>query len=184
MNIWHRAGGWRRGPLPARSRATIGPRLSFTRWGGVPSITVPGRGGEHRERPRRQAPPAPPAVTSESLLPAFFDYDSYGIRDDARTALDGNAKQLRDNPGVAITIEGHCDERGTVEYNQALGEKRAQAIVAQRARQPFRRPEDVLSVKGLGPAWFAKVKTNLTTGAASPGSATSSSAAPARTARR
>jgi competence protein ComEA len=49
-----------------------------------------------------------------------------------------------------------------------VGEKRAQAIVAQRAKQPFRRPEDVLSVKGLGPAWFAKVKANLAAGVAQP----------------
>lgn len=42
-----------------------------------------------------------------------------------------------------------------------VGEKRAQAIVAHRQKQPFRRAEDVLLVKGLGPAWFAKVKANL-----------------------
>jgi competence protein ComEA len=42
-----------------------------------------------------------------------------------------------------------------------VGEKRAQAIVAARARQPFRRPEDVLAVKGLGPAWFQKVKGSV-----------------------
>lgn len=45
-----------------------------------------------------------------------------------------------------------------------VGEKRAQAIVAQRQRQPFRRAEDVLAVKGLGPAWFAKVKANVVVG--------------------
>ncbi len=49
-----------------------------------------------------------------------------------------------------------------------IGEKRAQAIVAHRARQPFRRPEDVLAVKGLGPAWFRKVKANVTAGALPP----------------
>ncbi len=49
-----------------------------------------------------------------------------------------------------------------------VGEKRAQAIVAFRAKQPFRRAEDVVAVKGLGPAWFAKVKGNLQVGAASP----------------
>jgi competence protein ComEA len=65
-----------------------------------------------------------------------------------------------------------------------VGERRAQAIVAQRARQPFRRPEDVLSVKGLGPAWFAKVKANLTTGAPSSAAAASSPSAATRTARR
>ena len=42
-----------------------------------------------------------------------------------------------------------------------VGEKKAQAIVARRQRQPFRRAEDVLAVKGLGPGWFAKVKANL-----------------------
>ncbi len=49
-----------------------------------------------------------------------------------------------------------------------VGAKRAQAIVAQRSRRPFRRPEDVLAVKGLGPAWFAKTKAHLTVGAAPP----------------
>ncbi len=45
-----------------------------------------------------------------------------------------------------------------------LGQKRAQAIVAYRTRQPFRRTEDVLAVKGLGPAWLAKVKGNVVAG--------------------
>lgn len=45
-----------------------------------------------------------------------------------------------------------------------VGEKKAHAIVARRQRQPFRRPEEVTSVKGLGPAWFQKVKANLVAG--------------------
>ncbi len=53
-----------------------------------------------------------------------------------------------------------------------LGQKRAQAIVAYRAKQPFRRAEDVLAVKGLGPAWFAKVKGNLQAGGAAGPAAT------------
>jgi peptidoglycan-associated lipoprotein len=76
------------------------------------------------------APPEPPAPVEETkleLVPAYFDFDSYSLRDDARSALDNNARMLRANSGARITIEGHCDERGTVEYNQALGEKRAQA---------------------------------------------------------
>jgi peptidoglycan-associated lipoprotein len=72
-------------------------------------------------------PPAPPKVTAGDFKPAFFDFDSYKLREDARQALDQDAKLLRDNPSVQVTIEGHCDERGTAEYNQALGEKRAQA---------------------------------------------------------
>ncbi len=81
--------------------------------------------------PPAETPPTPPStsssVTSADLQPAFFDYDSHALRDDARAALDKDAKLLRDNAGVNVTIEGHCDERGTVEYNQALGERRAQA---------------------------------------------------------
>jgi len=49
-----------------------------------------------------------------------------------------------------------------------VGEKRAQAIVAHRAKQPFRRLEDVLAVKGLGPAWLGKVKASVVVGAVAP----------------
>ena len=77
--------------------------------------------------PTPEPPPPAPTVSSDSFSPAFFDLDSYTLREDARTALDKDAKTLRDNPSVQVTIEGHCDERGTVEYNQALGEKRAMA---------------------------------------------------------
>jgi peptidoglycan-associated lipoprotein len=76
-------------------------------------------------------PSETPGSTSQAeagrLTDAFFDLDSYTLRDDARLALDRAAKLLRDDSGVKLTIEGHCDERGTVEYNQALGEKRANA---------------------------------------------------------
>ena len=61
-----------------------------------------------------EPPPPAPGQHTEDYMPVFFDYDSYGLRDDARTALDGNARLLRDNPKVTLTIEGHCDERGTV----------------------------------------------------------------------
>ena len=56
-----------------------------------------------------------------------FDFDKYNLRPDAIQVLNENAKVLMENSGVKIRIEGHCDERGTVEYNLALGEKRAQA---------------------------------------------------------
>jgi peptidoglycan-associated lipoprotein len=74
-----------------------------------------------------ETPGSEPAVTKGDFTDAFFDLDSYTLRDDARAALDLAAKLLRDKPDVNITLEGHCDERGTVEYNQALGEKRANA---------------------------------------------------------
>lgn len=57
----------------------------------------------------------------------YFDFDKYSLRNDARDALDHNFNVLRDNPSLRIVIEGHCDERGTDEYNLALGEKRAKA---------------------------------------------------------
>lgn len=72
-------------------------------------------------------PPPAQGLSSSDFEPAYFDLDSYALRDDARSALDRNAKLLRDNASTNITVEGHCDERGTVEYNQALGERRAQA---------------------------------------------------------
>ena len=81
------------------------------------------------------APDAPaPAPQPEStpkpaaeLRPAFFEYDSYVLSSSAREALDADAGVLRAQPGLSVTIEGHCDERGTAEYNQALGERRANA---------------------------------------------------------
>ena len=77
--------------------------------------------------PTPVAEPAPPTVREADLMPVFFDLDATTLRDDARAALDGNAKLMRSNPTLHVVIEGHCDERGTVEYNQALGQKRAEA---------------------------------------------------------
>lgn len=57
----------------------------------------------------------------------YFDYDRAVIRDDARATLDGNAAWLKRFRTIKVLVEGHCDERGTEEYNLALGEKRAKA---------------------------------------------------------
>ena len=54
-----------------------------------------------------------------------FDYDQYAIREDAKPTLEGNAAWLKKFSSAKILIEGHCDERGTAEYNLALGQKRA-----------------------------------------------------------
>ena len=58
----------------------------------------------------------------------LFGYDSSELDDDDRSVLDNQAKFLNQNPSLKVTIEGHCDERGTREYNLALGEKRASAV--------------------------------------------------------
>ncbi|MEW6600431.1 MAG: peptidoglycan-associated lipoprotein Pal [Nitrospirota bacterium] len=57
----------------------------------------------------------------------LFDYDKYDIRPDARPVMDAVAAYLSANKGINIVVEGHCDERGTNEYNLALGEKRAKS---------------------------------------------------------
>ena len=58
----------------------------------------------------------------------FFDYDSYEIRADAQDTLQKQAAWLQQYGQYAVTVEGHCDERGTREYNLALGERRANAV--------------------------------------------------------
>jgi peptidoglycan-associated lipoprotein len=64
------------------------------------------------------------------LKPVFFDLDSSELNQAAQKALDENAALLKRYPTWSITIEGHCDERGTAEYNLALGERRAAAARA------------------------------------------------------
>lgn len=56
-----------------------------------------------------------------------FDFDMYTIREDMKPILQANANWLLKFPSVEVLVEGHCDERGTIEYNIALGEKRAEA---------------------------------------------------------
>jgi peptidoglycan-associated lipoprotein len=80
--------------------------------------------------PAPTPPPEPPkpAVSASDLQVVYFGYDSFTLDDGARAALDNNAKLLRDNPALSVSVDGHCDERGTVEYNQALGQKRAETV--------------------------------------------------------
>jgi len=58
----------------------------------------------------------------------YFDYDKFAIRDDASPLLDSQAGWLKRYPAVQVRIEGNCDERGTQEYNLALGARRANAV--------------------------------------------------------
>lgn len=61
------------------------------------------------------------------LKKIHFDFDKYFIREDMKLILENNAQWLLKHASVVVTIDGHCDERGTEEYNMALGEKRADA---------------------------------------------------------
>ncbi|HUJ18362.1 MAG TPA: peptidoglycan-associated lipoprotein Pal [Nitrospirota bacterium] len=65
------------------------------------------------------------SAATEALKPIYFDFNKPLIRDDAKDVMKANAAWLKAHPKVKIKIEGNCDERGTKEYNQALGERRA-----------------------------------------------------------
>ena len=69
----------------------------------------------------------------------FFGFDQFSLSNDARSTLAKQAAWLKDNPGVTVRLEGHCDERGTREYNLALGERRANAV------------QDYLTANGVNP---------------------------------
>jgi peptidoglycan-associated lipoprotein len=79
--------------------------------------------------PAPVAPPAPPpAPAPVPLKDVFFDFDKAVVREDQKAALNDNVGWLKANPGAKVLLEGHCDERGTAEYNLALGERRAKAV--------------------------------------------------------
>lgn len=104
------------------------------------TITATGSGGSAEASARitvaAEPPPPPPtkpAPTLEELFranvfDAFFDYDKADIRPDARETLAKTAEFLRTHQQVKVNIEGHCDERGSTEYNLALGDRRAQVV--------------------------------------------------------
>lgn len=73
-----------------------------------------------------QLPPEPEKLELEDV---FFDFDKAELRADARAILSRNGEMLQRHPDARILIEGHCDERGTREYNLALGDKRAKAAM-------------------------------------------------------
>jgi peptidoglycan-associated lipoprotein len=65
------------------------------------------------------------AAAKAGMHPIYFDFDQSVIRNDARDVLKANAEWLKAHPNAKVRIEGNCDERGTKEYNQALGQRRA-----------------------------------------------------------
>ena len=79
------------------------------------------------------------------LRDAFYDYDAASLREDARTALAKDAEWLKSHPTAKVLVEGHCDERGTDEYNMALGDRRANAV------------KEYLSALGIDEARFKTV---------------------------
>jgi peptidoglycan-associated lipoprotein len=104
------------------------------------TITASGPGGaaDASVRVTVAAPPAPPpqqeaapdlsALFLKEMRDAYFDLDKADLRPDAREALTKSADFLRNYPTIKVNIEGHCDERGSTEYNLALGDRRATAV--------------------------------------------------------
>ena len=70
------------------------------------------------------------ALKAARLEPIYFDFDQWSIREDQKEVMVKNSQWLKANPNSKVRLEGHCDERGTAEYNLALGQKRAEAVRA------------------------------------------------------
>jgi peptidoglycan-associated lipoprotein len=79
--------------------------------------------------PKVEAPPTPSdaELFASNMKDIFFDYDKYDLRPGDQAIIDADAAFLKAHPSISFTIEGHCDERGSTEYNIALGDNRANA---------------------------------------------------------
>jgi peptidoglycan-associated lipoprotein len=101
-------------------------------------LTAKGAGGTQEATARvtvTQPPPPPVAAApsdeelfNQNVKDAFFDFDKSDIRPDAQQALMADAAFLQQHPNIRFTVEGHCDERGSTEYNLGLGDRRATAV--------------------------------------------------------
>jgi len=119
------------GSVNAQGSTKVTPSTSTTY-----TITASGPGGSASATARitvaTAAPPSEEPTADElwrrSVFDAYFDFNKADIRSDARDALGKTADYLRNNPAIRATIEGHCDERGSTEYNLALGDRRATAV--------------------------------------------------------
>src|ERR1700741_584993 len=105
------------------STASASPPAETPKQPAAPSSSTTSSSLDALKRGDSTATPA-----SSPLQEVYFDFDSYDLRPDARDVLKTNGQWLKANPAAQIQIEGHCDERGTGEYNLALGSKRAQSV--------------------------------------------------------
>ena len=98
------------------------------------------------------APPAPnltvEQLVEKNMLPINFDYDKSDIRDDQKCKIQSESAFLKSNANIKLTIEGHADERGSEEYNLALGDRRAASVKAALAALGI--PENRLSTVSYG----------------------------------
>jgi peptidoglycan-associated lipoprotein len=122
------------GAVQASGTQQVSPSQSTTY-----HLLAKGSGGTQEATTRltvTQAPPPPPPTSSlseedlfsQSVKDVYFDYDKSGIRGDQAAVVQADAQFLSQHPNINITVEGHCDSRGSTEYNLALGDQRASAV--------------------------------------------------------
>lgn len=122
------------GAVTAQGTTTVTPARSTTY-----TITASGAGGNAdatvsiavNTSPVTEAPKTSSIdeLFLQEVADAYFDYDSAELRPDARQAVQKDAAFFKQYPTMRVTIEGHCDERGSTEYNLALGQRRANAVM-------------------------------------------------------
>lgn len=95
----------------------------------VPPVTQPEVKPEPPKQEEVKKEEPKPTLQESQFQTIYFDFDKYNLRTDAKAGLDANFALLQEFPSVVIKIEGHCDERGTVEYNLSLGERRARSAM-------------------------------------------------------
>ena len=126
------------GKVDANGSKTVSPAQSTTY-----RLVAKGPGGsqEATARVTVETPTQPPPVSeteeqmfARSVQDVFFDYDSFALRPEATQSLATASQFLQQHSNLAFTVEGHCDERGSTEYNLALGQSRASAVRDQLAR--------------------------------------------------
>jgi peptidoglycan-associated lipoprotein len=122
------------GTLPATGTRVVTPEESTTY-----TLRASGPGGSKESTARVTVNLAAIAATdtskedlaqlfSQNIKDVFFDYDSYAVPSAQSQSIAANAQFLSEHPGIKIVLEGHCDERGSDEYNLALGDSRVQAV--------------------------------------------------------
>lgn len=107
--------------VPACAKKQVAPVEQPVEEVAPPPVTTP-----IEQPPVVEEKPVEVVVTLEDV---FFEFDKYAIGDAYKQALTNDAQILMAHPEKSVIVEGHCDERGTNEYNMALGEKRAKAVV-------------------------------------------------------
>jgi peptidoglycan-associated lipoprotein len=112
-------------PAPAPRSAAPQPAPSTS----SPSTAAPAPGPAPLAGPAAVRPSPKEFAAVDALKDVHFDFDKYDIRPEDARMLDSNASWLKSNAENLVLIEGHCDERGTNEYNLALGERRAKATM-------------------------------------------------------